>query len=371
MGNDSGRGSRSDEPPQLANVRRLHLDDVEGPSATATEEWYETERLTGQITGRARSAAPIDPPAPAQDEAPVVLDWRHAAAVAPPTALERLRTLAARRYRRHRRGIPDADVPSPARARGVQRAVLATANQVQPPRLAPQEDEPAADEIRATPPSGPRIGLRESADRAPQRPRRRSAPSASGRERGTHPRLRRAVIVSAVVLSVAAASVIAIASQINSTAARPRQASLVTATSRPGDAGLNTTAKTVIGVPAILEHQVRKSQPGHRTVQAHRHPRHKTHDRARSSSSQPSVSRSESTPPVAVPASTPSTTPSTPSTSSYSSSNSYSSSSSSPAYSPQPAISEPAPAAIRTVPQPAGPSGPGGTVGSNCNPKCA
>jgi hypothetical protein len=370
MGNDSGRGSRSDEPPQLANVRRLHLDDVEGPSATATEEWYETERLTGQITGGARSAAPIDPPAPSQDEAPVVLDWRHAAAVAPPTALERLRTLAARRYRRHRRGIPDADVPSPARARGVQRAVLATANQVQPPRLAPQEDEPAADEIRATPPSGPRIGLRESADRAPQRPKRRSAPSASGRERDTHPRLRRGVIVSAVVLSVAAASVIAIASQMNSTAARPRQASPVAATSRPGDAGLNTTAETVIGVPAILEHQVRKSQPGHGTVQAHRHPRHKTHDRTRSSSSQPSVSRSESTPPVAVPATTPSTPPvavpaTTPSTSS------YSSSSSSPAYSPQPAISEPAPAAIRTVPQPAGPSGPGGTVGSNCNPKCA
>jgi hypothetical protein len=240
--------------------------------------------------------------------------------------------------------------------------VLATPSQAEPSRLAPQEDEPAADEIRATPPSGPRIGLRESADRAPQRPKRRSAPTTSGRERGTHPRLRRGFIVSAVVLSVAAASVIAIASQINSTAARPRQASLVTATSRPGDAGLNTTAKTVIGVPAILEHQVRKSQPGHRTVQAHRHPRHKTHDRARSSSSQPSVSRSESTPPVAVPASTPSTTPSTPSTtpstpstSSYSSSNSYSSSSSSPAYSPQPAISEPAPAAIRTVPQPAGP----------------
>ena len=57
MDNDSGRGSRSNEPPKLAPVRRLHLDDGEGSSATATEEWYETERLTGQITGRRNAPA--------------------------------------------------------------------------------------------------------------------------------------------------------------------------------------------------------------------------------------------------------------------------------------------------------------------------
>ena len=60
MDNDPGRGSRSNEPPKLATVRRLHLDDGEGSSATATEDWYETERLTGHITGRARSTSTSD-----------------------------------------------------------------------------------------------------------------------------------------------------------------------------------------------------------------------------------------------------------------------------------------------------------------------
>src|ERR1019366_2581343 len=100
-GNDRGREHRSNEP-QLATVRRLHLDDGDGSTTTATEEWYETERLTGQITGRARPATeewnepgrqpakipgpprhapPADPPAPEQDDdAPIVLDWRHAPA---------------------------------------------------------------------------------------------------------------------------------------------------------------------------------------------------------------------------------------------------------------------------------------------------
>ena len=77
MDNDSGRGSRSNEPPKLATVRRLHLDDGEGSSATATEEWYETERLTGQITGR-RNAPHGRPASASTDEALVVLDWRHA-----------------------------------------------------------------------------------------------------------------------------------------------------------------------------------------------------------------------------------------------------------------------------------------------------
>src|ERR1019366_10398905 len=91
MGNDSGRGSRSNEPPKLAPVRRPHLDDGEGSSATATEDWYETERLTGQITGRTRSTSTVDRPAPSQNEAPVILDWRHAEPTPPPSALERLR----------------------------------------------------------------------------------------------------------------------------------------------------------------------------------------------------------------------------------------------------------------------------------------
>jgi hypothetical protein len=368
QGNDSGGGSRSDEPPQLATVRRLHLDDGDGSSATTTEEWYETERLTGHITGGARRAPPVDPPAPAQDQAPVVLDWRHAAAVPPPTALERLGR-AARGYRRRRRGTQDADVPSP-RARGPRRAVLPTASKVQPPRLEPHEDEPAADEIRAAQPSGPHLGLRESADRAPQRPKRRFAPSTNGRQRSRYPQLRRAAIVTTVVLIAAAATVIGVASQMNSTAAKPHQASLVGSTSRPG-AALNTAANTVIAVLGTLERRIHTSPARHRLVQAHRHPRHATRDRTLHSSSQPSVSSSESTPPVAAPPSAPSTSPYS-STSPYTSSSSYSSSSSSPAYSPQPSASESRPAATKSAPQPSGPTGTGaGTVGSNCNPQCS
>jgi hypothetical protein len=50
MDTDSGRGSEPNEPPKLANVSRLHSDDAEASNATTNEEWYETERLSGQIT---------------------------------------------------------------------------------------------------------------------------------------------------------------------------------------------------------------------------------------------------------------------------------------------------------------------------------
>jgi len=349
MGNDPGRGGRSDEPPPLATVRRLHLDDVDGSGATATAEWYETERLTGHIIGGARSAPTADRPAPSQATAPVLLDWRQAPADPPPTPLQRLgRTLAARP---RRRGPQDSDVP-PARTRGAQPAsVLATASQIEPPTIEPEEDEPRAKET-AAPPSGPRIGLRESAD-------------ASGPEHRPHPRLRRAAIVIAVVLSVAAVSVIGIVAETNRAAPKPHPTSLTAATSRPSDAGLNTAAKTVTGALETLAHQADKSQRQRHTVRT----RHRTRGRARHSSRRAAINRRHSAPPVT----TLTTTPSTSGRSSVSpaSTSSYSSSSSSPAYSSQPAASESAPTAAKSVPLPAGPLGPGGTVGTNCNPKCS
>jgi hypothetical protein len=359
-GNDRGREHRSNEP-QLATVRRLHLDDGDGSTTTATEEWYETERLTGQITGRARHAPPADPPAPAQNAAPVVLDWRHAPAVPSPTALQRLRRSVAGRGgdRLSRADTQDAEVPPSARACEVQQTVLATTSQVQP-APATEEDEPATDEIRAAPPSGPRIGLRGDAEPAPPRAKRWGTMRTYARERSQHLRLGRTVIVSVVVLSLAAVSVIGIASQTNSTATRPHRASLVAATSRP-DVGVGTTTKSVIGALGVLEHQVRTSRARHRVVRAHRRPREKSRARRRRVSKQPSVSRPESSPPVTAPTTAPRTS-------------SYSSSSSSPAYSSpasQPVTAQPAPAATRSAPQPAGPSGPGGTVGANCNPKCS
>jgi hypothetical protein len=353
MGNDPGRGGRSDEPQPLATVRRLHLDDVDGSSATATDEWYETERLTGHITGGARSAPTADRPAPSQAAAPVILDWRHASAAPPPTALQRLgRTLAARP---RRRGPRDSDVP-PARTRGAPVSVLATASQIEPPTIEPEEDEPTADEIRAAASSGPRISLRESVD-------------ASGPEHRPHPRLRRAAVVIAVVLSVAAVSVIGIVAETNRAAPKPHPTGLTAATSRPSNAGLNTAAKTVTGALETLAHQADKSHRQRRTVRARRRTRHPTLGRARHSSRHAAINRRQNAPPITTPTTTPSTSGS--SSVSPASTSSYGSSSSSPAYSPQPAASESASAAAKSVPLPAGPVGPGGTVGTNCNPKCS
>jgi len=277
MGNDSGRGYRSDEPPQLGTVRRLHLDDVGGSNATSTEEWYETERLTGHIIGGVRNPPPIDPPAsapsPAPHDSPVLLDWRHAAPVAAPTVLERLgQTLAARRYRRRRRGTRDAE-PSSARARGAaQRAALAAASQIESPRVAPHGDEPGAEKIRAAEPNDEQLGLRESADRAPDRPKRWFAPSTNHRERGRRPQLRRLAIASAVVLSVVAATVTAIVYRMNSSVAKPHQTGLVNSTSTPA-AGFSTTASTVVAAAGRLERRIHASPTRHRPVQAQRHPR--------------------------------------------------------------------------------------------------
>ncbi len=359
---DSGGRGRSNEPDRLAPVQRLHVHD----GSTVTAEWYETERLTGQITGRGLSV-PADQPMPAKTEAHVVLDWRHAAPEPPSPVLERLgRTLAARR--RHRRGTQDEDASPPRRGRReLRRAVLATSSQVQPLPAA-QQDKPAAGEIDGPAPGGPRLSLRGDAEPAAQRVNRRAALSASARGRSHHFLLATAMIVSAGVLSLAAMSVIEIASQTNSTPVKERRASLTAVASSPA-AGVGTAAKRAIGALGALEHGLRTSRARHRAAHAHRGQREKPRARTRHVSQQRSVSRHESSPPV---------TP--PSTSSYTNSNSA------PSYNPQPtsppvtsrppatvtqSAPQPRPTAIQSAPQPAGPSGPGGTVGSNCNPKCS
>ena len=349
MGNDLDRGgSRSDEPPPLATVRRLHLDDVDGSGVTATDEWYETERLTGHITGGARSASTVNQPGSSQAAPPVILDWRHAPAAPPPTALQRLgRTLAARP---RRRGPRDSDL-APARTRGAQPvSVLAAASQIAPPTIEPEEGEPAAVKTPVAAPSGPRIGLRESVD-------------ASGPEPRPRRRLRRVAIVIVVVLSVAATPVIGIVAETNRAAPKPHPTSLTAATSRPNDAGLSAAAKT--GALETLTHQADKSPRQRHTVRT----RHRTRGRTRQSSRRAAINRRHSTAPVATPTTTPSSSGS--SSVSPASTSSYASSSSSPAYSSQPATSESAPTAAKSVPLPAGPLGPGGTVGTNCNPKCS
>ena len=358
MGNDAGRGDRSNEPPKLATVRRLHLDDAEGSGATATDEWYETERLTGQITGRTRGGSPIDPPTggspidlpTAQRDTPVVLDWRHATVTPPPTALERLTRTLTHPRKRQRRGTRDVEVAQQPRARRVQEAVPAAVSHVEPPTVAPREDKPAAGEGLAT---GPRLGLRESADRASHPRKRWHGSRASVGKAIALGRLRTWAIVGAVVLSVAAVAVIGIASTMNSSAGKPRETAVL---ARTRGVVLDTPAKTVTAAPG-LERRVRKDQLAHRTVRAHRHPHRKARDHARSVSSRRSVTSAQSAPPVAAPASTPSTS-------------SYSSSTSPPTYNTQPATSEPAAAVTRSAPLPAGPTGPGSVVGANCNSQC-
>lgn len=364
MDTDSGTKGESHEPPQLPPVRRLHHDDAEASSITATEDWYETERLTGQITGGARTASPTGQPASAQTQAPAVLDWRHAETPTPATVVERFeRSLDARRHRhRHKTADPrGTDALAQAPASEAKNAVLAALNHAAPPD-APKDDEPAADQIRVAQPNVQRIGLRGDADLALQNPSPGSAPlvGAHGRKRGHRTRLRAGVILSAVVLSVAV-SVIGIMSGVNRPAAKPPHANVEAATPKP-DNGLHLNANTVLSALGRLEHQARRTRRLHRPTQAHPNLRHKTSAHTRSTRRRLAVSRSASPPPTVAPTTAPRG-------SSYAGSSS--SSSSSPTYNPRAATTQSAPAATTSTPQPAGPSGPGGTVGTNCNPKCS
>jgi hypothetical protein len=230
----------------------------------------------------------------------------------------------------------------------------------------------AANQIRAAPPRGPRIAVRDDVEQAPQRSKRWATMGTYARGCSRHLRLGSAVIVSAVLLSLAAVFVIGIASQTSSSGARPRRAGIVAAAFSPV-AGARATAKRVIGALGVLEHQVRTSRARRDAAQADRRPREKSRARTRHVSSRRSVRRRGSSPPATAPSGAPRTS-------------SYSSSSSSPVYSPaaasppitsQPAptvtqsAAQPAPTVTQSAAQPAGPSGPGGTVGSNCNPKCS
>ena len=338
MDNESGSwGSRSNEPPKLATVRRLHLDEGEGSSTTATEEWYETERLTGQITGRARSTSPTDRTAPSQNEAPVVLDWRHTEATPPPTALQRLgqrfgrRNLRGSREFEPRRQNDDQPITPAWR---VQRATLAAATEEPLPAA---REEAVAHEDGGAPPSGPRLSLREREDRPPEHPKRRFAPRARVRVHRERLDLRRGALVSAVLLSVGTAAVFGISSQMGSTGAKPPHTRLTAVTSAP-TADLNTTAKTVIGALAALKSQARRSQASHHAARPPQRARHKTRVRAHAHAAS---TRSEAASTVSTPPAPPASSPST---------NSYSNSSSSPAYS-QPVSSEPAQTPTSSAPQ--------------------
>lgn len=95
MDTDRGMSSVSGELPKLATVQRLHIG--EPGEGRGEDEWYETERLTGHLTGGARPSTQ----AVAEDDAQR-LDWRAGPAPDGATPLEGLRArIGARLRRRH------------------------------------------------------------------------------------------------------------------------------------------------------------------------------------------------------------------------------------------------------------------------------
>lgn len=230
-----------------------------------------------------------------------------------------------------------------------------------------------ADEIRAAPPRGPRIALRGDVEQAPRRGKPWATRGTNARERSQHLWLGRSVIVSAILLSVAAVSVIGIASQTNSSGAGPRPAGTVAPAFSP-IAGAGATAKRVIGALGVLEQQVRTSRARRDVVQADRRPREKSRARTRHVRSRHSVSRRGTSPPATAPSGAPNTSSHIGSSSSpvyYSPAAASSPITNQPAPTATQSAPQPSPTVTHSAPQPAGPSGPGGTVGSNCNPKCS
>lgn len=105
MGNGRGRDQSHEPGEPGAIVRPLHPPEPEA-NGVLEDDWYETERLTGQITGRALAGR--DTPG---KEGAVRLDWRREDSAPPPSALERLERRLKDRERRRQRG----DQPAMAR----------------------------------------------------------------------------------------------------------------------------------------------------------------------------------------------------------------------------------------------------------------
>jgi len=346
----TGKQTGPEERSATGSVRSLFANEAEG-GAIATEEWYETERLTGQITGRSRAA---DGPEPAQHRVPLALEWRHANVSPSPNRLVRLRQ---RLERGHRRATAtEGHVPMTASS---------AAPEVASQGLGSREDEGPTDAIA----SGGR-GDRPSPEwddagaRTPERLGWRSPPGAIASARSDRPRLRWVAILGAIALSLAVAATIAIASDTGRSSPERSPAGLLEGDSRPTPDPLTmATDRIVLGL-GLIGHDVRASEIVNRAARIRRHP-HLFPVRTRSHSSS---SRSETVATQKGSTSAPVVSANVPSTSS------YRSSSSSPAYSSQTprteaATSSPAQAAA-SAPHPAGPTSLGGAVGSNCNPKC-
>jgi hypothetical protein len=341
---------RPEERSARGSVRSLFADEAEG-AAIAAEEWYETERLTGQITGRAPAT---DRPEPAQHRIPLALEWRHAEVSPSPNRLVRLRRRLERGHRRA--NATEGHVPVTA-----SRAAPEVASQ----GLGSREDDGGTAAVASRGRGDPASSARD--DAGPRRSERlawRSPPAAITSARSDRPRLRWIAILGAIALSLAAAATIAIASETGRNSPEGSPAGLLKGASRPTQGPLTMATDRIVLALGIVGREVRASAIVNRAAPIRRHP-HLYPIRTGSHSS----SRSETVATQKGSTSAPVVSANVPSTSS------YRSASSSPAYSSQPsssgaAVSAPARTASRSASQPAGPTNLGGVVGTNCNPKC-
>ena len=261
MDNDSGRGSRSDQPPPRATVRSLHLNEVAPDAGAAEEDWYETERLTGQITGRTGSAA-----ATQNAVAPVLssaLDWRHADLEPGPSAAQRLRwSLDRRQGPRAALRLP---LPSAERWLRRHRRATGTTAPASKPSEVPAVAAPEAVAHRNNP-ARPLLGFRQRSEH--QEPE--SGRALGVRIREQMPRLawqRRPRAVAVTV--VAAVGTIGIVGLLNGSSPKAHHASVVTSSAGQASdfAAVTNALSTAVG---LAGHQLRGDARPHHSVRARR-----------------------------------------------------------------------------------------------------
>ncbi len=259
MDSDSGWGSRSDqEQPPPATVRRLRFDEHQARSrAAAEDDWYETERLTGQITGGAASAAATDQPAISRERTRA-LDWRHADPSPTPSAAQRLRSRFTRqRHRRLTLRVPWRDEPR-------RRDQLPAGTRVpdcETPESPTSTTRPTA--AQRTEPARLFLGFRHGPEPAepkakpPLRARARTPSQVPGRQ---------ATFVTLALLCTVAATV-GIAMTLSVSPARPRR--VPNAAASLGQAPvLNSTVTALTAAVRFAQRHIRSSAPADRSARS-------------------------------------------------------------------------------------------------------
>jgi hypothetical protein len=292
MESDSGWGSRSDqEQPPPATVRRLRLDEHTARSrAAAEDEWYETERLTGHITGGAASAAATDQPAISPERARP-LDWRHADPTPAPSAAQRLRSrFTRRRHRRLTLRVPRRDESRRRDQPPAGTRVTDSETPESPPSTTPSTAAQRTDS------AGLFLGFRHGSE--PTEAKAKRPLRATAREPSLVSGMPASVVALVLVSTVAATIGIAIA--LSASPTQPRQTPEVAASLGQAH-DLNSTATALTAAVWFTERHIR-SGPADRSVRTRR--RTTTHRRAHRAGQHPSSSQSITPTAVSSPVST-------------------------------------------------------------------